>query len=305
MKRSIQVLLATYNGQDYVEALLESILAQTLDCEILVRDDGSIDGTRAVLSRYAQRLSILDDEFGNVGPRENFNLLLRASSAPYLALADQDDVWAADRLEAGMDIMIELEKRFGQEHPVLVHSDLRVCDANGDELYSSLWKFQRLDPSVKSFSRLLVQNNVTGCSALLNRALLDWALPVPQEAVMHDWWLALVASSVGAIGVVDRPLVHYRQHGRNQFGAVRSDCKGAVQRIVTMDPRVSLRASQGQAAVFQSRYANKRSLNSAVYVAEMYATIGHELYPKRLYRVLKHSFWKQDLLRNIGLIFFI
>jgi len=66
---------------------------------------------------------------------------------------------------------------------------------------------------------LLTQNFVTGCTVLVNRRLLDIALPIPEEALMHDWWLALCAAVFGHIGFVDKPLVKYRQHGNNEVGA--------------------------------------------------------------------------------------
>lgn len=301
----IQVLLATYNGQRHLPKLLDSIFNQTLKCNILARDDGSTDGTSCILKQYAERVQVVEDIFGNVGARDNFNRLMMASTAPYVALADQDDVWEPDRLEAGMAIMIDLEERFGRHHPLLVHSDLRVCDADGNEISSSLWKFQHLNPEARSFSRLLVQNNVTGCTVLINRALMDLALPVPQEAIMHDWWLALVAAAAGNIDVVQRPLVEYRQHGHNQLGAVRSDCRGVFQRLASVNPRISLRAAQTQAGAFFRRYVDKNRMEAAVAVAEVYANIALERYPIRLWQLAKHGLWKQDLWRNIGLILFV
>ena len=301
----IQVLLATYNGRRHLPMLLDSVFRQTRPGDILARDDGSTDDTLDILRQHAPRVQVMAGSDGNVGARANFNQLLMAATAQYVALADQDDLWEPDRLEAGMAVMLELEAQFGPQHPVLVHGDLRVCDADGNELCSSLWKFQRLDPGVRSFSRLLVQNNVTGCTVLANRALLDLALPVPQEAVMHDWWLTLVAAAAGSIGVVSRPLVGYRQHDCNQLGAVRSDCKGVVRRLATVDPGVSLRAAQMQAGAFFRRYASRPGMTEAALVAEVYANIARRHYPGRLWQLVRHGLWKQDLWRNIGLILFI
>lgn len=301
----IQVLLATYNGRRHLPMLLDSVFSQTLTCSVLVRDDGSTDGTQGILKQLAERVQMLDDNCGNLGVRENFNRLMMATTASYVALADQDDVWEPDRLEAGMLVMTDLEERFGKQHPILVHSDLRVCDADGSEICASLWNYQRLDPEARSFSRVLVQNNVTGCTMLVNRALMDLALPVPQDAIMHDWWLTLVAAAAGKIGFVQRPLVRYRQHDRNQLGAVRSDWKGAAQRAISVAPRISLRAAQVQAGAFHRRYAEQNRMEDAAAVAEVYANIARERYPKRLWQLAKHGLWKQDLWRNIGLILFI
>ena len=77
----------------------------------------------------------------------------------------------------------------------------------------------RSQPLRNRFARLLVSNTVTGCTALCNEALLRRALPIPPAAVMHDWWLALVAGAFGRLSFIDAPLLQYRQHGANTIGA--------------------------------------------------------------------------------------
>jgi hypothetical protein len=74
-------------------------------------------------------------------------------------------------------------------------------------------------PSRDPLAVLLTQNFVTGCTVLVNRPLLERALPIPESAVVHDWWLALVAASCGHLLYVDWPTVAYRQHDSNAIGA--------------------------------------------------------------------------------------
>ncbi|NCU38314.1 glycosyltransferase family 2 protein [Candidatus Saccharibacteria bacterium] len=298
------VLLATYNGALFLESLLDSVLSQTVQPTIIVRDDGSDDNTPKILSSHADQLVLLNDRLGNVGIVNNFNILAKLTNAPYVAFADQDDIWEANKLAVQMELMFRMENQYGTDMPILIHSDLAVCDSNLQTVAPSLWRYQRLNPNVQSFSRLLVQNNVTGCTMLINKALKDLAFPVPQGAVMHDWWLALVAAAVGKIGFVSHPLVRYRQHGCNQLGAVRSDWTGIVQRATLVNPHHSLRAAQIQAGAFYRRYAGRR-MGAAASVAEIYANITRERYLKRLWQLAKHDFWKQDLWRNLGLILFI
>jgi len=238
----------------------------------------------------------------NIGVIQNFNALASASKAEYLAFADQDDVWEPDKLAVQMDLMLLMEKRFGPKTPILVHSDLAVCDAQMRIIAPSLWRFQRLNPAVKDFSRLLVQNNITGCTVVINKALKERAFPVPQDAVVHDWWLALVASAVGRIGYVSRPLVRYRQHGGNQLGAVQSDLRGVIRRFRSVDPQISLRAARLQAQAFCDRYSGQRDMSKALMLAKAYATIAAKRYPARLMTLCKYGVWKQDFLRNAGLI---
>lgn len=220
---SIEVVLPTYNGVSYLEAQITSIYNQTLRPErVLLRDDGSSDGTQALISQLQQRygtwLQVLPAD-GNLGCSANVNWLLQATTAPYVALADQDDLWLPEKLEQSLDLMKQLEACHGTSTPLLVHSDLELVDKDGTSLGCSYLKRQRLNPLRTAPVDLALTNVVTGCTVLANRALLDKALPIPTKALMHDWWLALVASVFGRIDLLPRPTVQYRQHEANLLGA--------------------------------------------------------------------------------------
>lgn len=220
---SIEVVLPTYNGTAFLEQQVESIAAQSLRPQrLLLRDDGSSDGTLSLISclqeRYGDWLQVLPAD-GNLGCTANVSRLLEATSAAYVALADQDDLWLPQKLEQALALMQQLERHHGAATPLLVHSDLELVDEFGAPLGCSYLQRQRLDPQRMALVDLALTNVVTGCTALLNRALLRQALPIPSEALMHDWWLALVASGCGQIALVEPPGVLYRQHGGNVLGA--------------------------------------------------------------------------------------
>jgi len=104
--------------------------------------------------------------------------------------------------------------------PVLVHSDMELIDERERTLHPSFMAFQHIhDETDDPLRTLLVQNYVTGCTVATNRSLLRLALPVPEGAMMHDWWLALVAAATGVIRYNPAATVRYRQHRRNQIGA--------------------------------------------------------------------------------------
>ncbi len=222
----IDIVLATYNGAAYLPAQLDSLLRQDHDgWRLLVRDDGSRDATVEILADYAQRcpgrIVLLPDDGRRLGGCGNFAELLEQTSADYVMLCDQDDVWLPEKISLTLAEMQRLEAAHGRETPLLVHSDCAVVDATLKPVADSLWRNQKSDPRRAALNHLLVQNVVTGCTAMVNRPLLDKALPIPGAALMHDWWLALVAAAFGTISVLSQPTLLYRQHGSNQVGAQR------------------------------------------------------------------------------------
>lgn len=230
----ILVLLPVYNGSRFLRPQLDSILTQSHErLLILCRDDGSKDESRAILaeyqSRHPQRIRVLDDDLGNLGARGSFSRLMEVAlevsqqdplvgSACYFALADQDDIWHPHKLQKLLDAMLHLEQGDASV-PALVHGDLRVVDQHGQEIAPSMAAYQGLRPERDSLAAQLISNTVTGCTAMMNRALVQRSTPVPPESIMHDWWISLVASAFGRRQYLNEALVDYRQHGNNTIGA--------------------------------------------------------------------------------------
>ena len=221
----IDILLATYNGEEFLEEQLESIVAQThRDWRLIARDDGSADRTPEILQafrrRYPDKVVVLEDGDGNLGLVQNFSRLMARSDAPYAAFCDQDDVWIPEKLELSLAKMRELEREHGAEVPLLVFTDLEVVDESLNVIDLSFWHYQHLNPDFAGvFGRLLTQNVVTGCASLMNGPLIKLACPIPPRASVHDWWAGLIACALGAIGFVRESTVRYRQHQKNVLGA--------------------------------------------------------------------------------------
>jgi hypothetical protein len=228
------ILMATYNGAAYLEDQLDSILGQTYRRWLLiVRDDGSTDDTVEILQRYQTRnpeqMLFLGCSERNLGPARMFSSLIRYVTGHEqslrlddycIALCDQDDIWHRDKLRITVGRLQPL-LRDGPMPPVLIHSDLSVIGADGEPLAARFSAYQGVMPRRKGFVALLALNVVTGCTLLMTPALARACTPVPEQACMHDWWAALVASLVGRIEYVDQPLVAYRQHRGNTLGARR------------------------------------------------------------------------------------
>jgi glycosyltransferase involved in cell wall biosynthesis len=257
----LEVVLPTYNGAAYLEAQLASIFAQTLQPRrVLLRDDGSRDGTPALIERlqgqYGSWLKVLTSD-ANLGCTANVGRLLEASAAAYVALADQDDLWWPDKLERSLRLLQELEAIHGPETPLLVHTDLELVDEQGARLGETYLQRQRLDPTRTGLVDLVLTNVVTGCTVLCNRALLTRALPIPEQAVVHDWWLALVASALGRIEHLPLPSLSYRQHRDNVLGAPGTTPRAMVRKLFLppeQRPPMLLQAITRQLQELRRRY---------------------------------------------------
>lgn len=220
----VSILLPVYNGARFLEAQLDSLLAQTHHHWVcLIRNDGSEDASEAILQRYRskhpRRFVLLEDVRGNVGTVASLNLLARHSESPYFAPCDQDDVWLPQKLERSISAVTA----FGvsSEVPALVFCDMTVTDHELRPIHPSFWDLQNARRYAVGLRGMPVFNAVAGCTMLGNRALLSAAFPVPAEAPMHDHWLALVARYSAVYSAIEEPMVLYRQHGRNQRGAAQ------------------------------------------------------------------------------------
>jgi len=222
----IDILLATYNGEKYVAELIDSLVAQKYQSwRLVVSDDGSRDGTVDIIQEYQRRFPervVLRARTGGArGARGNFAFLLGLAQGEYVMLCDQDDIWTPTKIEKTLSTMQAAERRMTRETPLLVFSDLRVVDANRRLIDGSFYHYQQVDPTDVSVGCLLTRNVIVGCAVMINRPLLQLAVPMPREAIIHDWWLALLACLSGHIEHIPESLLEYRQHGQNDWGARR------------------------------------------------------------------------------------
>ncbi len=219
MQDSVQILLATYNGEQFLEQQLESLLQQTYTAfRVLIRDDGSTDNTIAILQRYITKYPtkffLLQDDKKNVGATQNFGILLENADADYLFFCDQDDVWLSNKIEKSLNTICDLEA--GQTStPCMVYSDMTAIDENGNVTFESVWKQLDLRPEYFTLNRLLVQNIPHGCAITINRAMAELARPLPKQAILHDHWLALLAVCAGKHQAIETPLLLLRNHVQN------------------------------------------------------------------------------------------
>lgn len=224
----LEVVLATCNGERFLEPQLQSLWHQQRRPDsLLVFDDRSKDGTLKILRQWQQRhpnwIQLLPSAPQRLGPTAAFNLLLNTSTASYVALCDQDDVWHPDRLATGLTQLKMAEKNhpLGSLRPLLLHSDAELIDASANLLPQSLWQWHRVSRRPPALWQLALRNQVTGCTILCNRPLLEQALPIPQAALLHDWWLGLIACRNSGLLACPERLLQHRRHDRNASGPRR------------------------------------------------------------------------------------
>ncbi|RRD95386.1 glycosyltransferase family 2 protein [Clostridiales bacterium COT073_COT-073] len=213
---TIQVIMSTYNGEKFLTEQLDSILTQEMvKVDILVRDDGSVDDTLAILEEYQKKYTNFRYFAGqNCGVIQSFFEAMKYSEeeAEYYAFADQDDVWLPQKLQ----IAIERLKEIRFDLPALYCSKTILVDEELNELPMQINEREK----IPSFGNALVENICTGCTAVMNKALFKKIKEhVPEYTVMHDWWFYLTASYFGEVIYDEEGYILYRQHGHNVLGS--------------------------------------------------------------------------------------
>ena len=202
----ISILLCTYNGEDYLEEQIQSLIHQTYtNIEIIISDDASTDGTSIILKKYASYPKItisLHNE--NVGLLKNIGLAAALSKGVFICFSDQDDIWLPEKIEKLYNAIANYS---------LVYSDSKLVDAKGNYLNKNLSDFRKLQDFFDS-KGLSVDNAVSGHSMMATKELLKCALPIP-EGHFYDWWIAVQAANLNGIKYLDEKLTLYRQHTKN------------------------------------------------------------------------------------------
>lgn len=210
-----QVVICTYNGERYIAEQLRSVLRQTPPpIEVIVSDDGSTDSTLEVAESLAREtpIPITIIKGPGKGVVYNFCHALKHTQAPYVFLADQDDIWLDNKAELFCAHMNANSK------PHLIFSDAWVWEPKENKR-TSFWKADKLTPEyAEDPKRLAFQNTIQGASMCVNQALIK-LLEANSNIVMHDWWAGLIASSIGEVSIIRQPTMLYRQHSANLIGS--------------------------------------------------------------------------------------
>lgn len=223
---AIAIVMATYNGENFISEQIESIIAQSFkDWKLFIHDDGSSDSTLQIISEYEKkdsRIVIENDGIFFHNSSANFFHLLRVipESFEYICLCDQDDFWNPNKLELSLE---EIKKISSDNNlPVCISSDMSLINFSGEIYVKSFWKYANINLN-STFNTLLIENTATGCTMMFNKTVIKYISDLNQDEIkkiiQHDWYISLICASDGIYKQVDVPMVRYRQHGHNVVGA--------------------------------------------------------------------------------------
>jgi glycosyltransferase involved in cell wall biosynthesis len=222
----ISIAMAAYNGAQYLQNQLDSILCQShLPDELVVCDDCSTDGTCDVLEAFRQRAPFtvhIHRNGRNLGYVRNFEQAISLCTGDIILLSDQDDVWHSDRIQRSLAVF--------QENPECgyVFSDAGLIDHEDRPLEGTLWQRVAFTPNrQRAFedhdqqpSDIFQKNCVTGATLAIRAKCRGLIFPFPQlDGIIHDAWISMTLSLLGFYGVaIKEPFIFYRIHPKQQMG---------------------------------------------------------------------------------------
>lgn len=220
------VIICTYNGEQYIKEQIESILHQKIppSC-IYISDDGSIDQTVSIAKDTLNNSNVnfeLTINKRRLGYAKNFINVLSKTKSEIVFFCDQDDIWVVDKI-------YHFENEINENNAIdLFFSDAFLVDQKLKRFPYSLWDVLNINPEqVLSYKIFYKRNIVTGATMAIRRRLIGKCLNIP-NGVPHDYWIASVASCFGGIKMINEKLIFYRQHDKNVLGATRKSLQNKI-----------------------------------------------------------------------------
>ena len=203
----ISVALAYYDGAEYIEQQLTSILDQLgEEDELILSVDRAFDGSMDLLKAWEEKEKRIFLTNGPAkGVAKNFEHAIRLCSGDLIFLSDQDDIWLPDKVE-------KVKQAFYDQEVMAVLHDARIVDENLKELEPSFFKLRH---SETGFIKNLWRNSYVGCCMAFRKELIPQIFPIPEAIYMHDYWIGATAEQIGKVKLIEEPLILYRRHSKN------------------------------------------------------------------------------------------
>ena len=230
----IDILLSVYNGEKYIREQVESVEKQTYqDFQIIIRNDGSKDGSDAVIEEMAGRydnIKVIRDSRGNLGLSKTLEILIKASHSEYFMFCDQDDNWMENKVQISIDKI----KHVGEENggkPILICTDSTCVNDNGKVIAPSFFRSQKYVDVCDDTTKLAAMNIVQGNTCILNSFCKQYILPFPPY-VLYDHWCGIMISHYGIVKYIHQPTLWYRQHQCNVLGVNNVNTRYFASKLV-------------------------------------------------------------------------
>lgn len=300
----VQILLATYNGSEFIGEQLASLVEQTFtDFELLVSDDGSSDDTLQIVHSFSDRLPIRvlgkPATVVPAGVKNNFQFLIHSSSASLLAFCDQDDIWDREKLAR----QVAFSEQPTNSSGLLFYCDARIVNASGRVTARSFFEDARKDPNRNRLNQILVENVVSGNMSLARGDFARAAMPIANESPGHDWWLAAIAANSEGLRYLPEQLLSYRQHSHNAIGAPGL----SIRHILDEARTVTSRDRRHRRIVHKIEQAQSIALalddNSGV--AAALGSLDSLTKMNRIRTLIRWRLWHGNTIRNIGFLLLI
>lgn len=211
--RTVDIAMATYNGEHYIETQIESIINQTFsNWRLFIRDDNSTDNTQSIIEEFCKkddRIIFIKDNLGSLGVSRNFEETIKYCNSPYIMLADQDDYWFKNKIERSLDGILEIEEKKTSSHPILLFSNSIYTDECLNPINKCLYP-QNLKTDLYNF--LFINAGYQGAGMIFNFALKKIIIPFNPNLIVHDLHISMIAYFYGTVSFLPESLMYYRRH---------------------------------------------------------------------------------------------
>jgi glycosyltransferase involved in cell wall biosynthesis len=314
----IEIAMPTYNCGTWIGEFMNSLLLQDFaDWRIIARDDASADDTNSKLldwqGKLGDRIVILGDSgTRNLGVIGNYTAVLTSTTAAWVMSADPDDVWLPGKISKTLRCMREAEVTLGAKTPLAICTDAEVVDAGLRPIAPSYWGWARINPDMpRSLPKIALDGIALGSTMMVNRALLDIALPIEQGSPYQDWWLTLVAAAFGRMIALHDRTILYRRHGANETAVPYGEkLPHAMLRTLRApsDPRrrveTLLERAATQAKAFLARYRYRLEPPDIAGLEALASLLSLGPMARRI-AVLRYGLWFSSPLKNLGMLAFL
>lgn len=229
---TVSIAMATYNGARYLPEQLESFVSQERrPDELVICDDGSNDGTCALVEAFAAHAPFAVHLYRNpvnLGYNRNFARAIGLCTGDMIFVSDQDDVWYPAKIATVIDLL--------EGHPdaSVATNDQDIADADGRATGSTvLANVRNLRFSDDMFE--------AGCCTALRREWLDLIAPFPDDTVPYDHWITVFATLLGRRLLCETPLQMYRRHESNTSGSVFAVENASAMTLVASSRTIDIR----------------------------------------------------------------